>query len=359
MKTRSIENLLQGMEVSQHSLSRYANASFEDILLETFEEVHTSKQTHSKDLSQNEPDKVSEKINHIHTFFMLSTMLTPWAKFEEGGITSKADISSQAEKKNDAFSNFGKHLYYHEESVSELQKGLKTSAFQEYDRPMAETMASDVKQSRISQDVKYMAFEEFSADSTLQYQVKNLSSEESISEKWSFSYVFNKSEEELRNNFNARQWHDEGEKNTNLESKEKKAEVLLEENVGSVRFKEEGLQRVERLEKPQIQYVREVKNLSLRFEEGSIRMVLTGDRLRLFINLKEDLYAQPSTIEVQKLLQSLQSIGLNLEVLRLNGNNLYSSEQRHGSKKENKEKTLQAPLSEFTEETKRSFSLYL
>ncbi len=357
METRSIENLLQDMEVSQHSLSRYANASFEDILFETFEGVHTSKQAYPKDLSQNEPDKASEKINHIHTFFMLPMMLTPWAKFEEGGITSKADISSPLEKKNDAFNDFGKHLYYHEEPITQLQKGLKTSLFQEYDRAMAETIASDVKQSRISQDVKHMVFEEFSADSTLKCQVKNVSSEESISEEWSLSYVFNKSEEELRNNFNARQGHDEGEKNANLESKE--VEVLLEENVGSVRFKEEGPQRVERLEKPQIQYIREVKNLSLRFEEGSIRMVLTGDRLRLFINLREDLYAQPSTIEVQKLLQSLQSIGLNLEVLRLNGNNLYSSEQRHGSKKENKEKTLQAPLSEFTEETKRSFSLYL
>ncbi len=248
-----------------------------------------------------------------------------------------------------------------------------------------------------------------------QYWVGKASFEEPVFEKVSFPSAFTWSEEELHGNFNTRfgydsvsrmkfsafmnveeavaeessytldvkgssktfqnntlvpndgegwehlykKGNDEVEKDTNLGKEEKGAELLLEETISNIRVNEEGLQKVERVEKPQTQHIYEAKHLSVRLEEGSVRLVLTGDRLRLTINLREDLYMQPTAFEVQKLVQSLQSLGLNLELLKLNGSSLYSSDHRHGTKREDREKTYQLSLPEFTEEATKGFSLYL
>lgn len=99
----------------------------------------------------------------------------------------------------------------------------------------------------------------------------------------------------------------------------------------------------------------EPKHVSLWVEEANARLTFLGDRLKLFINLDDNLYRQPTALEVQRLVQSLQSMGINLEVLKLNGNSLYSSDNRQGERKEERGKTVPA----FLEEEVNSFSLYL
>ncbi|MCS7196846.1 MAG: hypothetical protein NZ827_06225, partial [Aquificaceae bacterium] len=119
--------------------------------------------------------------------------------------------------------------------------------------------------------------------------------------------------------------------------------------------------RVEATEKRPVPS-QESKHINLRVEEANVKLNLLGERLKLFINLKEEAYVQPSTFEVQKLVQSLQSLGYTLEVLRINGSNLYSSEGRQGGKREEREKgnpDLLKNLSEASEYRNESFSLYL
>ncbi len=143
------------------------------------------------------------------------------------------------------------------------------------------------------------------------------------------------------------------------DEEEKEVKLLVEEPINTMRFKEDGPQKVEKVEKPQTQPLYEIKRINMFLEEGSVRLMLSGDRLRLSINLKEDLYMQPTAFEIQKLVQSLHNLGLNLEVLKLNGSSLYSSDQRHGQKKEDRERAHQLSLPEFKEENPKSFSLYL
>ncbi|MCX8076274.1 MAG: hypothetical protein N3C57_04500, partial [Aquificaceae bacterium] len=60
----------------------------------------------------------------------------------------------------------------------------------------------------------------------------------------------------------------------------------------------------------------EHRRLSMHLEEANVRMNLLGDRLRLYINMAEEAYRQPTALEVQRLVQSLQNLGYNLEVLK-------------------------------------------
>lgn len=154
----------------------------------------------------------------------------------------------------------------------------------------------------------------------------------------------------------------EGGKETNIDyNKEgKKPELQLTEAYTShVKPQLERIQHTERVEKPQPLSTYETRHLNLRIEEGSIRFTILGDRLRLSINLNEDFYGHPTPLDVQRLLQSLQSLGLNLEVLRFNGNNLYSSDHRQGSRREGKEKLHHSPIPNLAEDIKGDFSLYL
>lgn len=133
----------------------------------------------------------------------------------------------------------------------------------------------------------------------------------------------------------------------------------VEGHAGGVKFEDDKTQPVERVERPQIQNPQEQRHVNIRLEEGSVKFMLSGDRLRLFMNLNEEVYRQPTALDVQRLVQSLQNLGLNLEVLRLNGNSLYSSDHRQGSRKDGREKMNQFFVSEPSEDTRKSFSLYL
>lgn len=105
----------------------------------------------------------------------------------------------------------------------------------------------------------------------------------------------------------------------------------------------------------------EPKQISIKLDEAFLKLNLLGDKLRLSINLKEEAYRQPTEFEVQRLVQSLQNLGFNLEVLKLNGSMLYYSDQRH-SKREDRERNFSGIAGEevkVSKEEKKSFSLYL
>lgn len=106
----------------------------------------------------------------------------------------------------------------------------------------------------------------------------------------------------------------------------------------------------------------EPKHLSVNFEEANLRLNFLGDRLRLYMNLNEDIYRQPTSFEIQKLAQSLQNMGLNLEILKLNGNLLYGSDHRYGNKRDEKGKYLPNPIDTETDpisKKDKSFDIYL
>ncbi|MCS6876496.1 MAG: hypothetical protein NZM36_06530 [Aquificaceae bacterium] len=106
----------------------------------------------------------------------------------------------------------------------------------------------------------------------------------------------------------------------------------------------------------------EHRHLSMRLEEANIRMNLLGDRLRLYINMAEEAYRQPTALEVQRLVQSLQNLGYNLEVLKLNGNSLYNSDHRQGGRRDEREKeavSFSKSVSNDFESEVKSFSLYM
>lgn len=100
----------------------------------------------------------------------------------------------------------------------------------------------------------------------------------------------------------------------------------------------------------------DTKRVRIQLEEGQVRFVLSGDKLKLYINLKEQVYEPPTSFEVHRLVQSLQSLGITTEVIKFNGSNLYSAEYRHG-RKEDRERNQSS--SDFSKESAESFSLYL
>ncbi len=162
--------------------------------------------------------------------------------------------------------------------------------------------------------------------------------------------------------FNLKDYGEEenkGDRDPALGKEGKGMELLAKETISTTRSKEDVPQRVERVERPQTQPFHEAKHINIRFEEGSIRIMLSGDRLRLSMNLSEEFYRPPTALEVQRLVQSLQSIGLNPEMLKLNGNNLYNSEYRQGSKREDKERHNLFSVQDPSEEPIKNFSLYL
>jgi len=135
--------------------------------------------------------------------------------------------------------------------------------------------------------------------------------------------------------------------------------ILTDGHSRSAKPQIDKTQQAERIERPQPTYFHEPKHVNLHLEEGSVKFTLFGDRLKLFINLKEDFYRQPTALDVQRLVQSLQNLGLELELLRFNGSNLYSSDNRQGSKRDTREKLNNPSISELSEDVKGSFSLYL
>lgn len=133
---------------------------------------------------------------------------------------------------------------------------------------------------------------------------------------------------------------------------------LQKEDLTPIKQEDTKVESVRRQE-PVINH--EPKQINIKLDEAFLKLNLLGDRLRLSINLKEESYRQPTELEVQRLVQSLQNLGFNLEVLKLNGSMLYYSDQRH-SKREDRERNFSGIAGEevkVSKEEKKSFSLYL
>lgn len=125
--------------------------------------------------------------------------------------------------------------------------------------------------------------------------------------------------------------------------------------------------KTEEIKRDSMAKIYEPKHLKVNFEEANIRLNLFGDKIRLYINLDGDVYREPMTFEIQKLVQSLQNLGLNLEVLKLNGNLLYSSDNRysdnkHGNKRDEKDRSYADHIDNeisLLHKEKRHFNTYL
>ncbi len=128
----------------------------------------------------------------------------------------------------------------------------------------------------------------------------------------------------------------------------------------AVRFKEDSPPpKVETVEKPQVFQSYEPKHVAIRLDEANARLILLGERVKLHLNLNENLYRTPTNYEVNQLIHSLQSFGLTVEVLKLNGNSLYNQDHRQGGRKNYREDTPLKQASSLELELKGGFRAYL
>lgn len=128
----------------------------------------------------------------------------------------------------------------------------------------------------------------------------------------------------------------------------------------AVRFKEDSPPpKVETVEKPQVFQSYEPKHVAIRLDEANARLILLGERVKLHLNLNENLYRTPTNYEVNQLIHSLQSFGLTVEVLKLNGNSLYNQDHRQGGRKNYREDTPLKQASSLEPELKGGFRAYL
>ncbi|MDQ7082752.1 MAG: hypothetical protein Q9N34_07250 [Aquificota bacterium] len=76
----------------------------------------------------------------------------------------------------------------------------------------------------------------------------------------------------------------------------------------------------------------EVRNVSVRFEDTHLRFRFQSESLNVEIRLREDIQRQMGYLDVQRLSKNLESLGLSLEGLRINGVELLSRSNRHREK---------------------------
>ncbi len=76
----------------------------------------------------------------------------------------------------------------------------------------------------------------------------------------------------------------------------------------------------------------EVRSVNVRFEDTHLRFRFQSENLNVEIKLREDIQRQIGYLDVQRLSRSLESLGLSLEGLRINGVELISRSQRHKEK---------------------------
>ncbi len=100
--------------------------------------------------------------------------------------------------------------------------------------------------------------------------------------------------------------------------------------VGDISFpnssSEKETQEVQFVERREINHLgvpkREVKRLDLRFESAHMRFIFQKDNMSVNVKLKESWEFPVSYLEVKRLYKTLQDLGINLEALRINGNDL-------------------------------------
>lgn len=341
MNEKILEVAPQSVELTYKAFFQYTTPSFEDALLEALEEVIPNKEKVKQDLGITEevffipipmgviyPEETIEKQPNesLLEIPMEEPTIEPKVihKVQEGFYKS-FDFSDSLKVKEDlqlgreTLKNFPEINYRQQKAKEEQNKPILTpGGFEEPQR-----------QDKISFTKAQILLDEFPQEDPPQVKVLVYADEEK-----------------------------EGEKK-HMADRESPDLILTDGHSRSVKPQIDKAQQVERIERPQPTYFHEPKHVNLHLEEGSVKFTLFGDRLKLFINLKEDFYRQPTALDVQRLVQSLQNLGLDLELLRFNGSNLYSSDHRQGSKRDTREKLNNPSISELSEDVKGSFSLYL
>ncbi len=94
----------------------------------------------------------------------------------------------------------------------------------------------------------------------------------------------------------------------------------------SERREEQGVEEVEVLRKetqlPNQSVRQEVRQVNVRFEGAHIKFLFNRDKLNVDVRIQEQIERSLSYLDVQKLTRSLNTIGVSLEILRINGTEL-------------------------------------
>lgn len=347
MNTKILEGLPKNTHLSSTPTYRHASLSFEESLYGVLEEMALGEQ-----VTSNKPreDKLMENQGGNQHVYALLGLSIPYFEVKEGQENHK--------------------IYWSYEKLSHLANALPSDPVYETLGSFGEPFSGDVY-AKIYNILEGLHDGQKSEDSErlmsnkedFNFELDYFSAKDPSNIYLKGSHFQEKMDKENR------AWQPlpfEGQAREDIEKREvskgtenREAWLHIEENISMSKFKDEDFHKVEVVEKVQRWSFEEVKRLSVRIEEGIVRVALLGDRLRISINLREDLYTHPTVFDVQKLLQSLNNLGLKVELLNLNGSNLYSSDQKYGARKGDKEKTYESSTFEFPKEAKRSFSLYL
>ena len=90
---------------------------------------------------------------------------------------------------------------------------------------------------------------------------------------------------------------------------------------------------VERREIPHLPK-QEVRRIDLRFESAHLRFMLQNENLSVEVSLKERIESHLTYMDAQRLYRNLQTLGVNLEVLRVNGVDLLSRSWKAGRRED-------------------------
>ncbi len=134
-------------------------------------------------------------------------------------------------------------------------------------------------------------------------------------------------------------------KHRDLEAGKSQKESVKPEFAPQVRDREAWLQspesegeiqtlRTERREIPTQPQRQDVKQINLRIEDAFLRFRFQSEALSVDIRIKEMIERNLSYLDVQRLSKSLQSLGLSLEGLKINGTELYPRGSKFGRREE-------------------------
>jgi len=337
MKEKILEVAPQSAKLSYKAFFKYTNPYFEDALVEALEEVIPSKEKVKQDLG------ITEEVFYIP---IAMGVISPEGAIEKQPNEGLLEIPKDQSKTNVADKQtvqiFGNQPIW-KKVKEDLQLGRET--FKNF--PEINYRQQKAKEEQSKPILIPGEFEEPQTQDKVNFTKAQILLDEFPQKNPPQVKVLVYADEEK-----------EGEKK-HMADREAPDLIPTDGHSRSAKPQIDKTQQAERIERPQPTYFHEPKHVNLHLEEGSVKFTLFGDRLKVFINLKEDFYRQPTALDVQRLVQSLQNLGLDLELLRFNGSNLYSSDNRQGSKRDTREKLNNPSISELSEDVKGSFSLYL
>ncbi|RLJ71465.1 hypothetical protein BCF55_1767 [Hydrogenivirga caldilitoris] len=107
------------------------------------------------------------------------------------------------------------------------------------------------------------------------------------------------------------------------------------QSVGERYHTEEETLQVYRKDNAQpAQHRPEIKHINLRFEDASFRFRFHNESINVEIRVSQDIHKQLSYLDVQRLSRNIESLGMSLEGLKVNGNELFFKSSRNGKRAE-------------------------